>query len=57
MGKNPFFGEDYEPEPPEPVNAFLYPERMEQRAKVIEEGEPEPMKAPRRPRGRPRIPR
>lgn len=51
--KNPFFGDDFEPEKPEPVNPFLYPERVEQRAKVLER-EPErdhklrlPKKVPR----------
>ena len=39
-GRNPFFGE-VEPEPAtEPVNPFLYPERIEERAVVAEE-EPE----------------
>lgn len=49
--RNPFFGEDYEPEKPEPVNPFLYPERLEQRAKVVER-EPEPMKTLTLPRRR-----
>lgn len=33
MSRNPFFDE-LDPEPVEPVNAFLYPERLEQQAKA-----------------------
>jgi hypothetical protein len=56
MGKNPFFGDDYEPEQMEPVNPFLYPERVEERAKVADNAEQAPARIMQRKRGRPRKP-
>lgn len=50
MSRNPFL--EAEDEPPEPVNFFLYPEKLEQRAPaVLDEEEREP---PKRKPGRPR---
>lgn len=48
MSRNPFWDE-LEPEKVEPINPFLYPEKLEERAAAEEDDD-----APRRRRGRPK---